>query len=155
MDRFRMAFEDLGNGDKMASMRTSLSFQRTRMSADRTLMSIMRTSLSLIGFGFTIYTFTTNLLKRDAVLGLLRPEAPRRFALTLIALGVTLLALGILNHYRYMRSLRDQRIEFINAGLLSDRHDFPVSLTLITAFLLLLLGLLTAFSIIVRGWPFG
>ncbi|MFN9499253.1 MAG: DUF202 domain-containing protein [Erythrobacteraceae bacterium] len=60
-----MSFDELGNGDKMAGMRTALAFQRTRLAADRTMMAIMRTSLSMIGFGFTLYTFTTNFIKRD------------------------------------------------------------------------------------------
>lgn len=150
-----MKYEDLGTGDKMASMRTGLAFQRTRMAADRTLMAIMRTALSMIGFGFTIYTFFTNFIRRENSLGLIPGEAPGRFGLALISLGVLLLALGIANDYRYMRTLRAQRASFIRDGLLPDVDDFPVSLTLITAFLLVLVGLVAIFSIIARAWPFA
>jgi putative membrane protein len=149
-----MNFDELGNGDKMAGMRTALAFQRNRIAADRTLMAVIRTSLSMIGFGFTIYTFTTNIIQRSGALGLLRPEAPTRFGLTLIFLGVLILSLGIVNHYQYMQSLRHQRQDFIDQGLMPQKEMFPVSLALITAFLLALLGLYTAVSIILRAGLF-
>ncbi|MFZ4688494.1 MAG: DUF202 domain-containing protein [Polymorphobacter sp.] len=150
-----MSFDELGKGDKMAGMRTALAFQRNRLAADRTLMAIIRTSLSMIGFGFTLYTFTTNFLRRDGAAGLLAQQAPTRFALTLISLGVLLLVLGIINHYQYMRSVRAQRQDFIAEGLLPAKEAFPVSLALVTAFLLALVGLLTALSIILRAGPFS
>lgn len=149
-----MNFDDLGYGDKMAGLRTALAFQRSRLAADRTLMAIMRTSLSMIGFGFTLYTFVTNFIKREDAHGVLRQEAPTRFALTMIFLGVLLLVLGIANHYRYMMAMRSQRDSFIAEGLLPPREDFPVSLTLVTAFLLVLIGLAAGLSIIFRTGPF-
>ena len=126
-----MSFNELGNGDKMAGMRTALAFQRNRLAADRTLMAIIRTSLSMIGFGFTLYTFTTNFIKRDGAAGLLAQQAPTRFALTLIFLGVLLLTIGIINHYQYMQSLRTQRADFIadnNAGKSDPNQSFPIKM---------------------------
>lgn len=149
-----MTFDELGKGDKMAGMRTALAFQRNRLAADRTLMAIMRTSLSMIGFGFTLYTFVTNFIRREGAAGLLPQQAPTRFALTMIFLGVLLLTLGIANHYRYMMVVRGQRETFIAEGLLPPKEDFPVSLTLITAFLLVLVGLAAGLSIIFRSGPF-
>lgn len=150
-----MNFDELGHGDKLAGMRTGLAFQRTRMAADRTLMAIMRTALSMIGFGFTLYTFVTNFIKREGAHGVLPQEAPVRFALTMIILGTLLLALGILNDYRYMRRLRRQRADMLADGLLPPKDEFPRSLTLVTAFLLLLIGLVTALNIMLRSGPFG
>ncbi len=150
-----MKFDELGNGDKMAGMRTALAFQRNRLAADRTMMAIIRTSLSMIGFGFTLYTFTTNFIKRDGALGLLAQQAPTRFALSLIFLGVLVLTLGIFNHYQYMRSVRDQRDDFIAQGLMPPKEMFPVSLALVTAFLLALVGVFAAVSIILRSGPFS
>ena len=150
-----MNFDELGNGDKMAGMRTALAFQRNRLAADRTLMAIVRTSLSMIGFGFTIYTFTTNFIKREGAEGLLPQQAPTRFALTLIFLGTLLLVLGIANHYQYMMAVRRQRDDFIGDGLLPPKEMFPVSLALITAFLLALVGLFAALGIILRSGPLG
>lgn len=150
-----MKFDELGNGDKLAGMRTALAFQRNRLAADRTLMAIIRTSLSMIGFGFTLYTFTTNFIGREGAGGLLRQQAPTRFALTLIFLGVLVLALGIANHYQYMQSVRHQRDDFVAEGLLPPKEMFPVSLALISAFLLALVGLFTALSIILRSGPFS
>ena len=90
-----MIYDQLGNADKMAGMRTALAFQRNRLAADRTLMAIMRTSLSMIGFGFTLYTFTTNFIRRDGAAGVLAQQAPTRFAMTMIVLGTLLLVLGL------------------------------------------------------------
>lgn len=149
-----MNFDELGHGDKMAGMRTALAFQRNRLAADRTLMAIMRTSLSMIGFGFTLYTFTTNFIRRDGAAGLLAQQAPTRFAMTMIVLGTLLLTLGIANHYRYMMMVRRQRDDFIGEGLMPAKEDYPVSLTLITAFLLVMIGVAAALSIIFRAGPF-
>jgi len=145
-----MNFEELGTGDKMASMRTSLAFQRTRMAAERTMMAILRTSLSMIGFGFTIYTFFSNFIKRDDARGLLATDAPAHFGMALIALGILLMVLGIANHYRYMQTLRGLRADFKSRGILQGGDGFPVSLTLIVSFLMVLLGMWALFKVAVK-----
>lgn len=149
-----MQYEDLGTADKMASMRTSLAFQRTRMAADRTLMAIIRTALSMIGFGFTIYSFFRAYTGRELPMGFSIPQgAPARFGLMLVLLGVVLLTFGIINHYQYMRQLRHQRGDFIARGFMPGTSIFPPSLALITAFLLILLGLLAVLGMIFRSGP--
>ena len=150
-----MSFEDLSPGDKMASMRTSMAFQRTRMAAERTMMAILRTSLSMIGFGFTIYTFFTNFISRDDARGLLASQAPTRFGMALIALGILLMILGIANHYRYMQTLRSLREDFKRRGFLQGGDGFPVSLTLIVSFLMVLLGLWALLTIGLRAVSSG
>jgi inner membrane protein YidH len=124
---------------ELASRRTGMSFQRTRMSADRTLMSVIRTSLSLIGFGFTIFQFFQklqgSLLKEGST-------TPRNFGFSLVLLGVLMLTIGIWYHVRFMLGLRDRRREMTTAGLLHAQSEYPVSLTLIVAMLLFLIGLL-------------
>ena len=136
-----MQFEDLSNGDKMASMRTALAFQRTRLAAERTMMAILRTALSMIGFGFTIYSFFTNFIKRDDALGIIAAQAPARFGLMLTGLGVLLLILGIVNQYRFMHVLRSQRDDFKARGFLQGGDGYPVSLTLVVSLLLVLVGM--------------
>ena len=149
------AFEDLGHTDQLASMRTELSYHRNRLAADRTMMAIMRTSLSLIGFGFTIYTFFTNFRSGQNALGVLPPQAPLRFGLALILIGVILLIIGIIADYRYMQRLKAQRALLVARGMLPDEPEFPRSLSLIMAIALLLFGLVVFFSIVLRIWPFG
>jgi putative membrane protein len=149
-----MAYEDLGTGEKMASMRTSLAFQRTRMAADRTMMASLRTALSLIGFGFTIFSFFRTLAGNDLLGDALPPLAPARFGLALVALGVITLSLGIYGDVRFNQSLRRQRQTMIDAGLLPGDDDFPRSLALVSAFLLLLVGLFAILSITLRVGPF-
>jgi putative membrane protein len=138
---------NLDPAGQMSSMRTTMSFQRTRMSADRTLMSILRTALSMIGFGFTIYSFFTSMVQLSPLGGAVH-LSPARFGLALTALGVLLLALGIANHVRFMLELRKERRQFAEEGLISGKDEFPVSLILIIAMLLLLLGLFAVLSII-------
>ncbi len=151
------ARQTLGGTDQasleLSSRRTGMSFQRTRMSADRTLMSIMRTALSLIGFGFTIYQFFGHMLEVPGVT--LRPHAPRNFGVALVALGIVMLTLGIVYHVRYMQGLRKERSLMIGEGLVHGESHYPISLTLITAGLLWLLGLLAIVGMTFNVAPFG
>src|SRR5512135_2924505 len=88
---------------ELSARRTGMSFQRTRMSADRTLMSVIRTSLTLITFGFTIFQIFDTLRAKDLLTGAVRA---RQFSLALVALGLTMLVLGIAYHLRFMIGLR-------------------------------------------------
>jgi uncharacterized membrane protein YidH (DUF202 family) len=136
----------------MSMRRTGMSFQRTRMSADRTLMSVMRTSLSLIGFGFTIFQFFQKL--RDA--GTLdHASAPRNFGISLVALGILMLVVGIVYHVQFMLGLRHVRSEMVESGLIYGDSKFPPSLTLITATVLLLIGIVAILSMVFQIGPFG
>jgi inner membrane protein YidH len=138
---------------ELSSRRTGMSFQRTRMSADRTLMSVIRTSLSLIGFGFTIFQFFSKLQTG----GLLRPDSgtAKNFGFSLVALGVIMLVIGIWYHIRFMLGLRARRHEMTNAGLIHAQSEYPISLTLIVAMLLLMIGLLAVVGIVFEAGPLG
>jgi putative membrane protein len=138
---------------ELSSRRTGMSFQRTRMSADRTLMSIIRTALSLIGFGFTIYQFFGHMLEVPGTT--LRPHAPRNFGVALVGLGLVLLTLGIIYHVRYMQQLRSERDLMIGEGLIHGESHYPISLTLITAGLLWLLGVLAIAGMTFNVAPFA
>jgi len=138
---------------ELSARRTGMSFQRTRMSADRTLMSVMRTSLSLISFGFTIFQFFEHLRETKTLTG--GGHASRNFGLALVLLGVGMLLFGIGYHLAFMKSLRAQRQEMKAEGLIHGESQFPVSLTLITALLLLLVGALAIASILFKLGPFN
>jgi putative membrane protein len=137
---------------ELSSRRTGMSFQRTRMSADRTLMSVIRTSLSLIGFGFTIYQFFQKL---RAAQTLSSDTSPRNFSISLVALGIALLTIGIAYHVRFMLGLRDQRLAMTEAGLVHAQSEFPLSLTLLTAVMLLLIGIVAIVSMVFQTGPFS
>jgi putative membrane protein len=137
---------------ELSSRRTGMSFQRTRMSADRTLMSVIRTALSLISFGFTIFQFFQKM--RDA--NVLEAAAPaRNFGVTLVALGIGMLMVGILFHCWFMWGLRAERHQMRADGLIHGESHFPVSLTLIVAVLLLFVGIAAIVSMLFRVGPFG
>lgn len=137
---------------ELASRRTGMSFQRTRMSADRTLMSVIRTSLSLIGFGFTIFQFFEKLKEAGT---LAHAGAPRNFGIALVALGIVMLVGGIIYHVQFMLHLRHQREAMIAEGLVHGESKFPVSLTLLTAVILLLIGVTAITSMLFNIGPFG
>jgi putative membrane protein len=144
-----------GSGDvatELAARRTGMSFQRTRMSADRTLMAVIRTSLSLIGFGFTIYQVFQKLYEADV---LKRSHAPRRFGEALVALGITMLILGVAYQAAFMTELRRQRAQMKRDGLIHGESHFPVSLTLLVALSLLAIGILAIVSMVYHVGPFG
>ena len=136
---------------ELSSRRTGMSFQRTRMSADRTLMSVIRTSLSLIGFGFTIFQTFSKL--HDS--GVLKSAgAPRRFGETLVLIGIAMLVLGIGYHVSFMVGLRKEREAMQRLGLVHGESHFPLSLTLVTAILLLVVGIFAMLSMAYGIGPF-
>ena len=137
---------------ELSSRRTGMSFQRTRMSADRTLMSVIRTSLSLISFGFTIYQIFQKLRDQSIVTG----AAPaRNFGIALVGLGIAMLVFGIIYHVRFMVELRMQRKAMATSGLVHAESRFPLSLTLVTATVLLFIGVAAIVSMIFHSGPFG
>lgn len=147
--------EDLSNAEsstELSARRTGMSFQRTRMSADRTLMSVIRTSLSLIGFGFTIYQIFQKLHDADV---LKSDSAPRHFGVILVALGITMLVIGIWYHIAFMVGLRRQRELLSVDGLIHAESGFPPSMVLIVAILLLLIGLVAIYSMVFGGGVLG
>ncbi len=137
---------------ELASRRTGMSFQRTRMSADRTLMSVIRTSLSLISFGFTIFQVFEKLKEAGT---LAHAGAPRNFGIALVALGIVMLVGGIIYHAQFMLHLRHQRQAMIADGLVHGESQFPVSLILLTAILLLVIGVTAIVSMLFNVGPFG
>lgn len=142
--------EDAGmiSGDpntELASNRTAIAFMRTEMAGDRNLMAVIRTALTLIAFGFTIYQAFKEFLPNR-----LPPEAPGRFGLALIILGVVLLVLGIWNHWRDVRKLRERRTRLYELKLVHNLPQVQISAASAIAVLLLLIGL-TAIARIVFG----
>lgn len=137
---------------EMSMRRTGMSFQRTRMSADRTLMSVIRTSLSLIGFGFTLYQLFEKLKDAGTIT---HAGAPANFGITLVLLGIVMLTIGIVYHIQFMLGLRHERNAMRTEGLIHGESVFPPSLTLVTALVLLVIGLFAIVSMVFQIGPFG
>ena len=132
---------------QFSSLRTGLSFQRTRLGADRTLMAVIRTALSLISFGFTIFQFFHHL---KGVIAIANPKEPRIFGFTLVAIGILMLLIGISYHLRLMYQIRKERDKLTKNGLIPTEDSFPISMTLIIAFLLLVLGIISITSMYIQ-----
>jgi putative membrane protein len=137
---------------ELSARRTGMSFQRTRLSADRTLMSVIRTSLSLIGFGFTIFQVFQQLHKAGV---LTAAESPRRFGEALVGIGIAMLVVGIWYHVRFMLGLRHERIALKSLGLIHGESQFPTSMVLIVALVLLALGIWAIVNMTLDIGPFG
>jgi putative membrane protein len=136
---------------ELASQNTSLAFQRTRMAADRTLMAVIRTALSLISFGFTIFKLAQTLVAEKIInerLGI------PHYAISLVLIGIIMLAIGIIYHVQFMLGLRTTRREMIEETLIHGKNPFPYSFTLLTATLLLALGLAAIISMLFHVGPF-
>jgi putative membrane protein len=112
--------------------------QRTRLAVDRTLMAVIRTSLSLISFGFTIVQIVQNLTEKHV---LKFTASVLHFGIVLVVLGIIVLALGIIYHVQFMYTLRTDRNRMTRDGLIHGRDPFPPSFTLVTAVILLVIGL--------------
>ncbi len=129
-----------------------MAIQRTRMAADRTIMAEVRTSLSMIGFGFTIYQTFRTLSKADMLQG---GNAPRNFGLSLILLGMLILAGGIWRHIQFANELRRRRADLMAEGLIHGESAYPISVSLIVALGLLIVGCVAALNIIFGLTLFG
>ncbi|HTJ57270.1 MAG TPA: DUF202 domain-containing protein [Devosiaceae bacterium] len=138
---------------ELSARRTGMSFQRTRLSADRTLMSVIRTSLSLISFGFTIFQVFQKLDESNVIRS--GSGAARDFGVALVGLGIFMLVIGIVYHVQFMLGLREARREMRQEGLIHGESQFPASFTLITALLLLCIGVFAIISMTLRVGPFG
>jgi putative membrane protein len=136
---------------ELSRRRTGMSFQRTRMSADRTLMSVIRTALSLISFGFTIFQFFQKLKESNVLTG---SHGARNFGTTLVLLGILMLLFGIGYHVNFMLGLRKTRDEMMHDGLIHGESHFPISLTLLTAVILLGIGVIAIVSMVFDIGPF-
>lgn len=137
---------------ELSMRRTGMSIQRTRMSADRTLMSEIRTSLSMIGFGFTLYETFRRLAEAGTIQN---GAAPRNFGLLLILLGMLILVGGIWRHVQFAQDLRRRRQEMVNDKLIHGDSGYPLSITLVVALGLLLVGLFAVLNIVFDLSLFG
>ena len=144
--------EPLTLSQDLSSRRTGMAFQRTRLAADRTLMAVIRTALSLISFGFTIAKFFEKLHEAGQVGN---PSTAKNFGIALVALGIAMLVIGIVYHIQFMWGLRSIRAEMKGEGLVHGESRFPASMTLITALVLLLIGIVAIVSLVFHVGPFG
>ena len=140
-------------GTELASHRTALALERTLMSADRTQMAVLRTSLSLIGFGFTIFKFFEELGKSTGRPALIHPA--KNLGLSLVLLGVALLAAGLYNRYRTMRALGKRRQALYDDALLRTPATYQTSPNMVVSVLLLLGGLLVLLGLTTQTGPFS
>jgi len=137
---------------ELSARRTGMSFQRTRMSADRTLMSVIRTSLSLISFGFTIAQVFQKLHESAIIRG---AGASRGFGGALVGIGILLLVGGIVYHVLYMTQLRQERAHLAQQQLIHAQSPYPFSLSLLTAVVLLVLGVVALLGVSFGLGPLG
>jgi putative membrane protein len=136
--------------NELAEIRTELAFQRNRLAADRTIMAVMRTSLALISFGFTIFSVFKSLAEWEPIGRAFRDETPGRFGLALVTFGILLLVAGIISDVLYMRRLRAQYGALLSSPTFAGSAPLPRSIIVISALLLVLLGLLAFLVIIAR-----
>ena len=66
-----------------------------------------------------------------------------------------MLVLGIVYHIQFMLGLRRLRESMREEGLLHGESVFPVSLTLVTALVLLVIGVAAIVSMVFHVGPFG
>jgi putative membrane protein len=115
-------------GTILAEERTDVALDRTRMAAERTLMAWVRTTLSMISFGFTIFKFF-QYLQQAGTATRWRPEMPENLGIFLVILGTGMLSLAIVQHWVFLKRLKDR-----------SGKKMPVSLALVAAFFITLMG---------------
>jgi putative membrane protein len=137
---------------ELASRQAWLAFERTLISLDQSLMAAVRTSLSLIGFGFAMALFFDQFGGKVGVD--LRVPA-RNFGLCLVALGIGLVAIGLIGHWRRFTELRTTMDALHARKLLIEGCPYRRAPIAVLALLLLLAGLLAMVGILLRIGPFG
>lgn len=135
---------------ELASCQASLAFERTLISLDRLLMGAVRTSLALISFGFAMVLFFRQI---SAQMGVDLRVPARDFGLALLAMGVGLVTVGLLGHWRRFHSLKVQMDELHSRNLLTERCPYRYSPITIFAVLLLLAALLVMAGILAHVDP--
>ena len=117
-----------------------LAKERSREAADRTLMAWIRTCLSLIGFGFGIAKFHDILAGAGLVRNPGHLHSTLIFGLGFIFLGVFGLLAAVVQHWRILQHIKLDNFQYTGFR--------PV--VMITAILLLLIGLFAFISILLR-----
>jgi len=122
-------------------------------------MSVLRAALSPITFGFTLFQFFSHLHDIDPALpcpALPWRQAPRNFGMALVALGVSMLALGIACHVDFLRHLRAAHARLTAAGSMAgESAGHALSMTVPVAGVLLSLGSLAISSRVFAVIRFG
>jgi putative membrane protein len=131
---------EMNKNPKETNVSTQLAKERTREAADRTLMAWIRTCLSLIGFGFGIAKFRDILVEAGVHRGPEHIHSTMIFGLSFISLGILGLLAAVVQHWRIL-----QHIKFGDFQYTGFR---PV--VMITAILLLIIGLFAFISILLR-----
>jgi len=131
--------ENLNPKTEMVKKRTDWSAINTRFASERTLMAAVRTSLALIGFGFTIYKFFESVRQTMGDGGPIRVKAPRRLGMTLVSLGVFVLVAAAWQQWLFLRELTKE-----------TDQEFPWSISLTSAVILALTGIVVFVTILVR-----
>jgi len=133
--------QGMPTSNELAVQRTNLALERTRLAAERTLMAWVRTSLSMISFGFTIYKFLQELARAEKLT--LRDNGPRNLGLALVGLGTVALIVASFQYWSFMKELRAQ----------ASRRK-KISLVLVVAVTIALLGALVFSNILLQVGPF-
>ena len=125
---------------KETNVSTEFAKERTREAADRTLMAWIRTCLSLIGFGFGIAKFRDILAEAGLHRGPEHIHSTMIFGLSFIALGIFGLLAAVVQHWRILQNIKFENFQYTGFR--------PV--VMITALILLLIGLLAFISLVLR-----
>jgi putative membrane protein len=123
-------------------------FESMMMDADRIMMQTVQTSMSLIGFGFSITTFFTDVSR--PIPGQGNGQTARIVGAALLVIGLVLLTGGIWNQRRYRRELQ-VRYDAVSPGTPAWAAIYGrFTPSYLSAMLLMLVGLLSLASVIVR-----
>jgi putative membrane protein len=137
---------------ELASRQASLAFTRTLVSIDQSLMSAIRTSLSLIAFGFAMAWF---LHRMSGSVGVDLRTPARNFGFSLIAMGVALITIGLVENHRRFAELKSQMDDLYRRKLLPQPCPHQRSSIAVLAGFLLLSGILAMLGVAIRVGPFG
>jgi putative membrane protein len=126
---------------ELATGRTNLAFERSRLASDRTTMGYMRTAISLIGFGFSIPALFQVLTGLPGLEGA-SIERARFVGLFMLILAIFMLSTAVLQQVLFLRRLSK-----------AADTSFPVSVALMSCFVVLAIALYATLNILLQIEP--
>jgi uncharacterized membrane protein YidH (DUF202 family) len=118
-----------------ATTATRFAWFRTWTMLERTIANWIITAITLIGFGFTIILVFDELARFTGVEPPLRPLAPLRFGLALVALGVAAVVVAGWQYRAVLRYLRHGDFAALAGASHAPTQALVYAITIITIFI--------------------
>jgi uncharacterized membrane protein YidH (DUF202 family) len=142
-DKIAMADPAATSTSEATSPREIQFAQRALMEADRVMLQFVQTSLSMIAMGVSIYSFFTDMAVKGH-----EDRIARQLGLSLLILGLAVLATGIVSQARYRFGLMSYERSLRSNYAAFTPQTYYTAPTFLAAVALLVIGTVTLILIL-------